>query len=64
MRKKFGVMVFCDVLEIFEVDNFLEEFEVFGEKVFLEGYVDIFIKLKYFFVFNRYIFVEVKIGKV
>lgn len=63
VRKKLGVTVLRDVLEIFEVDNSPEEFEVLGEKALPEGYVDIFIKLKHPSALNRYILAEVKTGK-
>ncbi len=51
------------IIEHFNIENSPEDFEILGEKALPEGYVDIFIKLRYPTAANKYILVEVKSNK-
>ncbi|QTA37572.1 hypothetical protein JYK00_07515 [Thermosipho ferrireducens] len=64
IRKKIKNFLLKDILEAFKESFSIDDFEILGEKALPEGFVDIFIKLKYPIAINRYILVEVKTGKV
>lgn len=63
IRKKIKYSVLSDILEFFEISNPINEFEVLGEKALLEGFVDVFIKLKHPKGENKFLLVEVKTRK-
>ncbi|WP_198927389.1 endonuclease NucS domain-containing protein [Thermosipho affectus] len=60
VRKKIKDFLLKEVLENFSKNLSVDDFEVLGEKALPEGFVDIFIKLKYPIATNRYVLVEIK----
>lgn len=62
IRRKIKDTILDDILNLLNVTNSTDEFEVLGEKALPEGFVDIFIKLKHPAGKNKYLLVEVKTG--
>lgn len=63
IRNMIVKIALSEILKVLGITVPAENFEVLGEKALPEGFVDIFIKLKYPAGTNKYILVEVKTGR-
>ncbi|WP_039767225.1 endonuclease NucS domain-containing protein, partial [Caldicellulosiruptor sp. F32] len=63
IKKKIRDTIFRKVMEYFNLNYDIADFEFLSEKALPEGYVDIFVKLKHPVGSNKYILIEVKAGK-
>jgi len=62
VRKKLN-FILDKIINYFDWNCDIKEFEILGEKALPEGFVDIFLKLKHPIGSNNYILVEIKTGK-
>lgn len=63
IRNMITKIALSEILRLLGITIHADNFEVLGEKALPEGFVDIFIKLKYPAGANKYILVEVKTGR-
>ncbi|HEC76960.1 MAG TPA: DUF91 domain-containing protein [Thermoplasmatales archaeon] len=62
VRRKL-IDILDEIINNFNLDCNVNDFEILGEKALPEGFVDVFLKLKHPIGSNNYILVEVKTGK-